>query len=356
MLVVGVTAVVAGAYGFIFGLRPDAATETVFTVASVPDTQNETLNETSVVRYNNRWNYLVQNKAALNLKYVWQVGDLQNYDNLIFSSNKAVNPRYVPGYPVDHYQYELASRGLKILETGGIRYSLAIGNHDTGATCQGGSACPVVAGQTQSTPIEVRNTKTWNKYYSLARLKLPPSQGLTATDTAGRYEINKSDNVYQTFTAGGLNWLVINSEIWPRSGVVDWMKRVAASHPTHNIILVTHSYLNGNGAIETTNGGYGATSPQYVHDNFVKQYANVRMTFSGHVGTSDYRVDTGVKGNKIYNFLDNYSSDTANNWTRLLTIDTQNNTIKTKVYAPNTKKTRTEAKANVNITGIKWVR
>lgn len=338
-----------------------------FTFASLPDTQRDLWNMTSIQNnFNGRFNWLVQNRVALNLKYVWQVGDLEDTDNLLCavgtppsqvstcSHALSVNPRYEPNPPfnIDHFQYYWASQGLKILEAAGMPYALTPGNHDTGAVC-GGPACAVVPGQTQATTIEVRNTTTWNSFYPPGRFGLSSAQGTNAGDTTGIYEPGKSDNAYRTFSAGGLQWLLINYELWPRTGVVDWMKAVVASHPHYNVILITHSYLNGGGAIEGTNGGYGANSPQYVFDNLIKLYPNIIFTFSGHVGNSDYRVDTGVKGNKIYEFMDTYH-DTVNNWIRLITVDTVNNTVKTKVYAPLTNQTRTEPAANVSISGISW--
>jgi hypothetical protein len=325
---------------------PSPVSTSVFTLASLPDTQRDLWNTASIAsNFDGRFNYLVQQKTALNLKYVWQVGDLQDTDNLIFSSDKSVNPRYIASstFNVDHFQYEQASKGLKILDDAGIPYALAVGNHDTGAVC-GGPACPVVAGQTGPTTVEVRNTSVWNRYY-------PPSRfaGITT------YEAGKTDNAYRLFSAEGVSFLLMNLELWPRTDVITWAKTVVAAHPHDNVIIFTHSYLNGGGGIEQTNGGYGANSPQYLFDNLIKVYPNIRFVFSGHVGNSDYREDTGVNGNKIYEMMDTYH-DTVNNWIRLLRVDTANNSITTRVYSPVTNQTRTEAAANVAITGINWVR
>jgi hypothetical protein len=299
----------------------------VFTIANLPDTQRDInqasseTNPTGVQRFNNRFTWFRDNKEKLNLQLVMQAGDLQDWDT------------------PDHIQYTRASNGLKILEGAGIPYALTVGNHDTNAVCPGGSACPGA-----NTSVEVRNTTTWNSYY-------PPSRypGIVT------YQAGKTDNAYRTYTWGGLKWMVLNYELWPRTEAVNWMKTVIAAHPGHNVILISHMYLDGNSAISTSNGGYGANSPKYVYDNVISRYPNIRMHFSGHTGNAGYREDTGANGNKIYSFLDCYH-DTTNNWTRLLTIDTTRNTISTKVYAPWTNQTRTEAAANVNISNINWIR
>ena len=55
-------------------------------------------------------------------------------------------------------------------------------------------------------------------------------------------------------SAGGYNWMVLTLELWPRNEAVDWAQAVAA-HPKHNVIVVTHSYLNANGTIYTSQRG-----------------------------------------------------------------------------------------------------
>ena len=355
-----------------FGTAPTGGTgdsATPFTFATLPDVQRDLWNMTNITQnFNGRFNYLVANKTALNLKFMFDDGDFQDTDNLLCavgtpaaqqstcSHDLSINPRYManPPFNIDHFQYHWASEGLKIIENANIPYLLTLGNHDTGAVC-GGPACTTVAGQTQQVWQEVRNTSTWNSYYTPAREAVNGNtQGLNASDTSGVYELGKSDNMYKTFDAGGLHWLAMNLELWPRSDVYTWANAVAASHPHYNVIVTTHSYLTGGGTIEQTNGGYGATSPQYMFDNFVKLQPNIRFVFSGHVGNSDYRVDTGVNGNKIYDLMDCYH-DTVNNWIRLLTVNVDQNEITTKVYAPLTNQTRTESQANVDITGINWV-
>ena len=232
-------------------------------------------------------------------------------------------------------------------------FALTVGNHDTGAVC-GGPACPVVAGQTQPTPVEVRNTATFNQYEPPSRFGLSDQQGTSGADTTGVFEAGRSDNAYRTFSAGGYQWLLINLELWPRTEVLHWANAVVSSHPHDNVIVTTHDYLTGGGQIAQTNGGYGSNSMQYVFDTFVKLHANIRFVFSGHVGNSDYRVDTGVNGNKIYDMMDTYH-DTINNWVRLITIDPVSRTVDTAVYAPLTNQTRPEPQANVHITNFDFV-
>ena len=147
-------------------------------------------------------------------------------------------------------------------------------------------------------------------------------------------EAGKIDNYYTLFEAGGVDWMVLSLELWPRTAVVDWARSVVAAHPTHNVIVVTHMYLNGDGTISTSNGGYGANSPKYLYDRLVSQYANVRFVFSGHTGQATHRIDTGVHGNRVVSFLQAMHSST--NPVRIVEIDTAANEASTWIYAPAT--------------------
>ena len=96
-----------------------AAVEDTFTLAILPDLQPEVSN----TRFKERLQWLVKNRAALNLKMVLQVGDLMNFN--------------------DEAQYRHQSEALKVLDNAGIPYATCLGNHDTAAVkVDGGSAAP----------------------------------------------------------------------------------------------------------------------------------------------------------------------------------------------------------------------
>lgn len=331
--------------------------ETSFTVAAIPDTQVEVSSAANYPRFTNRLQWLADNKNTLNLKYVWQVGDLQDWDD------------------ETHSHYERASTGLRLLEQAGIPYALTVGNHDTAAVCYGGSACPG-----KDIPTEFRNIATWHRYYPPSRFagiktmcqefstfndRLmaagPAGTGLH-TPTYMRTQCqtaDTTDNAYRTFTAGGLKWLLINYEMWPRQAAQEWMKTVIERHMDHNVILFTHMHLNGGTTnLPTDFGGYGSPqgSPKAVYDNVISQYPNVRITSNGHTGGSGCAVFDGPKGNRIYSYVnDRLSSSPTPNQLRLLKIDTAANTLTSQVYVPQSGETMGQA-ANCNASGVNWVR
>ena len=284
------------------GPRPASVLSSVaagtFTIAVLPDTQNEVFGGDQ--RFANRTQWLVDNRNVLNLAFVLHTGDMMNWDT------------------PDHSQYAVARSAMGKLDAAGIPWIPAIGNHDTAAVCPGGSACP-----NQSAHDNLRRTGTFNQYFPLSRFSW----------VDGTFEGGKIDNTWSTFAAGSQDWLVLNLELWPRPAVISWARDVIASRPSHNVIIVTHSYLNGGGGIEQGNGGYGDTSPQYMYDNLVAPYSNVKFVFSGHVGTAGSRVDVRPDGSKVVSVLGTFHSDDTNP-TQIFTVDTAAGTVSTKFYAP----------------------
>ncbi|MGO1384599.1 MAG: metallophosphoesterase [Arachnia sp.] len=269
-----------------------------FTIAVIPDTQQETWSD-SDSRFKNRSDWLVANADQENLKFVTHVGDVVDWGS--------VSPA----------QYTRAKNGLSPL-AGEVPYSLTVGNHDTAAVCQGGAACPG-----GSASVEVRDTTAFNKAFG----------GDNFTNLRGQFEPGKVDNSYSTFEGGGQKWMMLNLELWPRQVAIDWAKTVVSSHPDHNVVVSTHAYLNSDGSIGRSNGGYGATSPEHLFDTLVSVYPNIKMVVSGHVGQSASRVDTGVNGNKILSLLQCFHSRTTNP-VRMLKVDPSQGSVTHWVYAP----------------------
>jgi hypothetical protein len=308
------------------GVAVRADEETSFTIAVAPDMQQEVLDPKDT-RMANRFQWLVDHRDELRLQCFLQVGDLHNWDT------------------PDHGQYERSSAAFQMLDRAGLPYILTIGNHDsqaTGGTPEhpGGSARP------GNTHDNQRNTSVFNHYYPLSRFKL----------LGGVWEPGKIDNAWHTFHAGGLDWLVLNFELWPRADAVAWAKTVVEQHPSYNVILLTHSFLSpgpGGPTIQQNNGGYGDNSPQYVFNELVKPYPNIRMILCGHAGSHGYRVDKGANGNDIYEFLQCYH-DNQTNPVRLLTIDTAAGTIKSRVVCPSLNKDKEDG-STFEVTGVQWV-
>jgi hypothetical protein len=306
-----------------------------FTFAVVPDTQQEVL-DTDDPRFLNRMQWLTDNRARLDLRFVMHIGDITNWGWLVPS------------------QYEIASDAMLPLERAGIPYTVAIGNHDTravgwdGVGGYGGSAyaqnpeCLVRFSPSEcDTRKLVMHTEEFNAVFPPERIE----------NVGGTFEPGKSDNMFTTYRAGGRDWLVLVLELWPRAEAVEWAKDVVAAHPDHNVIVNTHSYLNGNLTINQTDGGYGHTSGQYLYDELISRYENIKLVFSGHTGIAGNRTDVGVHGNEIHSFLQTFHSNSTNP-VRLVTVDTRRGTLETTIVGPYTGETF--ADYDVDLSGIDW--
>ncbi len=282
------------------GPLPANDSDTTFTIAVLPDIQRET-HKASDPRIADRSRWLAANKDRLDLRFAAVVGDIADWDS------------------PDHDLYANAAQGLLPLQAA-VPVAAAPGNHDTAAVCAGGSACPGA-----KTWVTVRDTKTYNTYFPASRFGA----------LAGTYEKGKTDNAYHLFRAGGKDWMVLNLELWPRKEVVAWAAGLVRDNPKKNVIIVTHSYLESDGKISTSNGGYGSTTPTYLYNEVVKPFGNVKLVLSGHTGKGATRTDTTSKGTKVASMLQCFHSMTTNP-VRLVQIDTKAGTMKTWVYAPYT--------------------
>jgi hypothetical protein len=294
--------------------------ESQFTFIAIPDTQQDNSSASGATsRFNTRMNWIVANRAALNIKFMVQNGDLVDWDD------------------ETHSHYVRADAGLDILDNANFPYALCIGNHDTAAVQYGGSAAPGNVNQ------NLRNSTTFNSYFPLSRF--PNIQGV--------FEAGKVDNAYRYFTAGGLNFLVMNLEFCPRASVYPWADAVIKAHPNHNVIIFGHYILDSNGTVSGSNAGYGDTSAQQMYTAIVRDNPNVKFTFSGHVGTWAASTSTSsTTSHKTHHLLDCWH-DSSNNPTRVCTFDVPARTVTTRIYYPNTG--TYHASANHTFTNVDWV-
>ena len=81
-----------------------------------------------------------------------------------------------------------------------------------------------------------RDSKLFNEYF-------PYIKHSQMRHFGGAFEEGKMDNVWYSFKAGGLEWLVLCLEFGPRNMVLDWAGKIIDSHPTYKVIINTHAYM-----------------------------------------------------------------------------------------------------------------
>ncbi|WP_394275969.1 hypothetical protein [Luteococcus sp.] len=289
-----------------------------FSLAVIPDTQNESL-RAGAPRMVARNNWLVARKGAdqLDLRAAIQVGDIANWDT------------------PDHDQYANAVTGMKVLEQAQVGWIGAVGNHDSYATGEGGSARPGV-----NVHEALRDTATYNSYFDGSHFRF------RAATQAGR-----QDTSTHMFQAGGLKWMVVALELWPRRAQLDWAKQQVAAHPDRNVILLTHDYLDRDGKVVTGNGGYGDLPISTVRSGLVAKYSNVRMVLSGHQGVRSVLVED-FGSHRVVAMQQNYDNN-ADAMVRLVEVDAKAGTLK------HTFRSTTSDRVDVNgavIDKMAWVR
>ena len=119
-----------------------------FTIAILPDTQQEVIGESAIENelFLNRTEWLAENKEELDLRFVIHTGDIVNWGN------------------EEPEQFEIASEAIAVLDEADIPVGLCLGNHDTAAVGVGGSAA-----DPDNTKTRVRDTESFNEYFSLDR-------------------------------------------------------------------------------------------------------------------------------------------------------------------------------------------
>jgi hypothetical protein len=305
-----------------------------FSIAIYPDTQNEVFAGDN--RLVNRSNTVVSLKTLRDYRFVIHTGDITNWGWL------------------DQSQFEVAKKGMKPLQNAGLPYSIALGNHDTGAVGwngigreYGGGAymfnpeCKERLGSECQTEKLLRRTTEFNANFTVAQYR----------NVWASYEPKKIENVYSIFEAAGKKWLVLTLELWPRPEVVNWAKTIVSRFPSHNVIVATHSYLNADGSI-SKGREYGATTPQYLYDNLISKYKNIKLVFSGHVGTFATRTDT-PNGNRVVSYLQAMHSGKPDAPFRTVEIDVKLGRVRTAMVNATTG--RNYPNSDPTYTGMKFV-
>ncbi len=283
---------------------PEAAADDEHTLLHIGDTQMLTHYYQGNLPKLTQW--IADNTDKYNIDYVVHTGDIVNVEDT-------------------QSQWVDAKAAFDILDNAGVKYALAAGNHEY----------PAAGGKH-------RDSTVFNETFPFANYF-----GEGSTYVGGYYEEGKMDNVYHFATIGSKTYMILSLENFPRQPVVDWAKQVVAANPEYPVIVATHTYLNTNGSINTTNnthtGFEGAVAeergitPTSLYDQFISQYANIQLVLCGHMACDDIitRVDIGVNGNKITTIMNDpsYAGDGGAGLVGLYRFKADG-TIKVEYYSP----------------------
>lgn len=210
------------------------------------------------------YDYVLNNVESKKVKHVFGLGDITDRDT------KA--------------EWELAKTQISRLD-GVVSYSLIRGNHDG----------PVY----------------YDEYFG--GTSKYAEQYFTA------YQEGSSLNTAHKFSAGNLDYLVINLDFGACDGALNWASGIIEAHPNHNVIITTHGYLNAKGMPLTENDAarptyYAGTkyivgpdinNGDHMWNELLKKHKNIVLVMSGHISSEDVVVSkaTGDNGNIVTQVL-----------------------------------------------------
>jgi hypothetical protein len=287
-----------------------------FTIVVLPDIQGYTQAFPSVLNAQTQW--IVHNKNTLNIQYVIQNGDL------VETKSNAT-------------EWTRASDGLGILD-GVVPYGITVGNHDLDDDQSTGAG------------------STFRQYFPISRFSAQPGFG-------GYYSASNitRNSWYHTFSAGGLDFLVLNLEWEAPDDVLSWAAGVLRNNPNHRVISATHHYLNPNPPHRDTSWPWPRYGPNLGEDiwrEFVKLHPNIFMVHSAHIFGEDRQTSMNNAGKPVYEIVTNYHPRLPNGgdgWLRYYTFKPSLNEIHAFTYSPTLNQFQTDSNSQFilpyNMTG-----
>lgn len=300
-----------------------------FTIVVLPDTQYYVDADRDAKwkkHFFNQTDWIVDNRKAYNIVAVIHNGDItddgQGYESEWKLANQAMTTLEDP-----------TTTGLKE----GIPYGLSVGNHDNKAKPGG----PSITG----------NTGFFNEYFGVKRFS-------GRTYYGGHYG-DKNDENFITFTAGGLDFVVVSYQYVEedsayRKAVLQWGRKVFDSYPNAFGIVNSHYIVGGTGK-------FGAQG-KAIYDS-VANAPNVHLMTCGHVSNEKRRTDTHTaSGHSITSMLADYqalgkdapspdvpSYEGGSGYMRIWEFSPKNNEVTVRTYSPSLKKWQTDKESEFTI-------
>ncbi len=275
-------------YSTASGIGPvDNSSSENFTIVVLPDTQG--YSKWYPWLFDNQTQWIVNNKEALNIVFVTQLGDLVDHSDNIT-------------------EWENANRSMSKLD-GNVPWAVSPGNHDQ------------VSG----------DQSNYTKYFGYGRFSGESWYG-------GAYTASDNANSYQLFSAGGDDYLILHIRCDAGDDALLWASNIIDQYPERRVIVSTHDYLVG-----VLKLGQRSDAGEHIWHTLIKPHADqIFLVLCGHSGTEDLITDT-VNGHVVYQMLADYQNTTniKSGWLRLLQFCPQQHTISVKTYSPylNTYKT-----------------
>lgn len=321
------------------------AGEDEYTLIFMPDTQitcsrdiqyyenNANVKTIADLDMTKTFQWMVDNKDAMNLSFVMHMGDLKHARGVsenwaaqndwrewqLISGKSTYNSAFNTGTAAT---YSFSSSfingqkfGFELLKEAGVPYTVVVGNHDYNAFQMGAGTG--------------RHADYFNYYFSKESYNEKFAQNVVARYDRNATKWAKNNDtmmnvIYEmTATPKGsstpIKYLVISFEFGPTDDMIDWACEIISQskYSSHRVIVTTHALMYSDGEFmgnqaswnpdtytfsnteEPTNNG------QQIYDKLIKCHDNVFMSSGGHVSqeTLMWRTDRGDFNNQIFSTL-----------------------------------------------------
>ena len=290
----------------------------------IPDTQNYgSVALRPIMAQQTQW--LADNRAALNIAFVAHLGDLV-------------------GTATSTTQWGCISQAMATLDNAGVPNSVLPGNHDYEDLATG--SAPLYR---QNFPVSRYREASWNSQTASYGGYMGQNQfGPDPVDT-------QSMNNYALFSAGGMDFLLVNIEFDAPDNVLDWAKRVLAAYPQRRAILATHSFLDYTNVRPPVLQRPGGNNPAEIWSELVAPSCSIFMVVNGHFHTATKdeanRIDLNSCGRPVHQMLSDYQErvNGGDGWLRYYTFKPASDRIEAVTYSPKLNAFETDADSSFSL-------
>lgn len=236
--------------------------------------------------YEEQVNWMVENRDALNIEYVFHTGDLVDVYN-------------------DFDQWKVADENMRVLDEAGIPYGVLAGNHDV--------------------DNKSHNYENYYRYFGADRFEGRPYYGDSYENNRGHYDL---------ISVNGLDFIMVYMGWGVDQDGIDWINEVLAAHPNRIAILNFHEYLLAT----------GSRSPigDELFEKVVVPNENVKSVLSGHYHNAQTLVDEidddgdGTPDRTVYQLLADYQGgpEGGQGYLRILNFKMNEDTVHVQTYSP----------------------
>jgi hypothetical protein len=247
-----------------------------FTIIVLPDTQLYAQSYPDIFTSQIQW--IVDNEVDENIVFVTHLGDIVNNEDILT-------------------QWNIADTAIDLLDPMDIPYSVGPGNHDIGAD------------------------SLYEAYFGISRFSSKSWYG-------GHYGSNNYNN-YSLFSAGGIDFILINLQYEPTTEILDWADALLKANIDRWGIVQSHSILDRDNSW-SNEGIYTA----------LKGNPKLFLMLCGHNHTSSdgaaQRTEIGDYGNIIHVLMSDYQEypSGGNGYLRIMRFSPADDRIYVRTYSP----------------------